>query len=156
MKPLDLLQQRAGGPAGTMYDERLVAPMREDLTSVGFVEMRTPEEVDRTLTGARGTVLVMVNSICGCAAGRARPGVKLALQRSARRPDLLTTVFAGQDAAATQRARSYFAGQPATSPQVALLRGGELVYLMQRHQIEGRDAPEIAVDLVAAFERYCG
>lgn len=138
-----------------MYDERLVAPMRQDLTSVGFQELRTANEVDGTLKDAKGTVLVMVNSVCGCAAGRARPGVKLALEKASIKPQRLATVFAGQDTEATARARSYFAGQPPTSPQVALLKDGHLVYLMQRHQIEGRDAPEIAQDLVEAFEKYC-
>jgi putative YphP/YqiW family bacilliredoxin len=138
-----------------MYDERLVAPMRRDLTSVGFQEMRTPEEVDAALGQANGTVLVVVNSVCGCAAGRARPGVKLALEQATRKPAKLTTVFAGQDAEATARARSYFAGNPPTSPQVALIKDGRLVFLMQRHQIEGRDAPEIAADLVKAFETHC-
>jgi putative YphP/YqiW family bacilliredoxin len=156
MKPLDILGQRGGAAArATMYDERLVAPMREDLTSVGFEELRTPEEVDAVLRDATGTILVMVNSVCGCAAGRARPGVKLALQQTKAKPQRLTTVFAGQDAEATARARSYFEGQPPTSPQVALFKDGKLAYLLQRHQIEGRDAPEIAADLVAAFERYC-
>jgi putative YphP/YqiW family bacilliredoxin len=154
MKPLDILSAHRGS-GQTMYDERLVAPMRQDLTAVGFQELRTPEEVDATLRSTRGTVMVMVNSVCGCAAGRARPGVKLALAQSRVKPDLLTTVFAGQDPEATARARGYFGGHPPTSPQVALLRGGELVYLLQRHQIEGRDAPEIAADLVAAFEKYC-
>jgi len=98
----------------------------------------------------------MVNSVCGCAAGRARPGVKLALQTAGVKPQLLTTVFAGQDAEATARARGYFEGQPPTSPQVALLKDGKLVYLMQRHQIEGREAPEIAAELVEAFEEHCG
>jgi len=155
MKPLDI-----AGPhvrtAGTMYDERLVAPMREDLTSVGFRELRTPEEVDASLQGTKGTVLLMVNSVCGCAAGRARPGVKLALRSANVKPELLATVFAGQDAGATARARGYFAGQPPTSPQVALLKDGKLVYLMQRHQIEGREAPEIAADLAEAFAEHCG
>lgn len=138
-----------------MYDERLVTPMRQDLTSVGFAEMRTAAEVDATLKDSKGTVLVMVNSVCGCAAGRARPGVKLALQAAKTRPQQLTTVFAGQDPDATARARSYFGGNPPTSPQIGLLKDGQLVYLMQRHQIEGRDAPEIATDLAAAFERHC-
>lgn len=155
MKPLSI----AGSPvrtAGSLYDERLVAPMRQDLAGVGFREMRTPEEVDATLQGAKGTVLLMVNSVCGCAAGRARPGVKLALQTAGVKPQLLATVFAGQDAEATARARGYFEGQPPTSPQVALLKDGKLVYLMQRHQIEGREAPEIAAELVEAFEEHCG
>jgi putative YphP/YqiW family bacilliredoxin len=138
-----------------MYDERLVTPMREDLTSAGFREMRTAPEVDATLKDAKGTVLLMVNSVCGCAAGRARPGVKLALRTARAKPQQLTTVFAGQDAEATARARSYFSGNPPTSPQIALFKDGQLVYLMQRHQIEGRDAPEIAADLAKAFETHC-
>jgi len=138
-----------------MYDERLVTPMREDLTSVGFKELRTAEEVDATLKDATGTILLVVNSVCGCAAGRARPGVKLALRTAKTKPAQLATVFAGQDAGATTRARSFFGGNPPTSPQVALFKDGKLVYLMQRHQIEGRDAPEIAQDLVRAFETHC-
>ena len=108
-----------------------------------------------SLKDAKGTVLVMVNSVCGCAAGRARPGVKMALRGAKTKPDQLTTVFAGQDREATQQARSYFGGNPPTSPQVALFKDGQLVYLMQRHQIEGRDAPEIAEDLMKAFEKHC-
>jgi len=130
--------------------------MREDLVNVGFREMRSAQEVDETLKTAQGTTLVVVNSVCGCAAGRARPGVKLALQQAAKKPDNLTTVFAGQDREATMQARSYFGGQPPTSPQIGLLKDGRLVYLMQRFQIEGRDAPEIAADLVKAFEQHCG
>lgn len=155
MKPLNILDQ-AGASRPSMYDERLVAPMREDLTSVGFEELRTPEAVDATLKDSKGTVLVMVNSVCGCAAGRARPGVKLALESAPLKPGKLATVFAGQDRDATDRARSYFAGNPPTSPQVALFKDGQLVYLMQRHQIEGRDAPDIAADLVKVFEKNCG
>ena len=153
MKPLGVMGQRP--PGGTMYDERLVSPMREDLTAVGFREMRTPEDVDATLKDAKGTVLLVVNSVCGCAAGRARPGIKLALQLAKQKPAQLTTVFAGQDPDATARARSYFEGNPPTSPQVALFKDGRLVYLMQRHQIEGREGPEIAADLVQAFEKHC-
>jgi len=141
--------------SGAMYDERMVTPMREELTEIGFSELRTPGEVDRALQDSKGTVLVMVNSVCGCAAGRARPGVRMALQHAPVRPERLTTVFAGQDREATARAREYFAGQPPTSPQVALLKDGKLVYLMQRFQIEGRDAPEIAAELVAAFRQHC-
>ncbi len=154
MKPLNI----AGQPqrSGAMYDERFVAPMREDLTSAGFRELRSEGEVDATLKDAKGTILLMVNSVCGCAAGRARPGVKLALRSSKVKPDQLTTVFAGQDPEPTARARSYFKGNPPTSPQIALFKDGELVYLMQRHAIEGRDAPEIAQDLVTAFETHCG
>ena len=138
-----------------MYDERLVTPMRQDLTNVGFKELRTAAEVDATLKDSKGTVLVMVNSVCGCAAGRARPGVKAALKTARTKPEQLATVFAGQDPEPTARARSYFAGNPPTSPQVALFKDGQLVYLMQRHQIEGREAGEIAGDLVSAFEKHC-
>lgn len=137
-----------------MYDERFVAPMRQELTDLGVRELRTPEEVDSTLTGHEGTTLVVVNSVCGCAARMARPAVARALQHSAK-PDLLTTVFAGQDAEATSRARSYFTGYPPSSPQIGLLKGGKLVYMLERHQIEGRSAADIASDLVAAFDRHC-
>lgn len=153
MKPLNVMGQETG--RRSMYDERLVTPMREDLTSAGFRELKTPDEVDGALKDSKGTVLVMVNSVCGCAAGRARPGVKMALRAAKTKPGELTTVFAGQDPDATARARSYFDGNPPTSPQVALFKDGQLVYLMQRHQIEGRDAPEIADDLVRAFEKHC-
>ena len=154
MKPLDIVAP-GGTPTRTMYDERLVTPMRQDLTSVGFKEMRSAADVDATLKDSEGTSRVRVNSVCGCAAGRARPGVKAALKTARTRPGQLTTVFAGQDPEPTARARSYFAGNPPTSPQVALFKDGQLVYLMQRHQIEGRDAGEIAGDLVAAFEKHC-
>lgn len=137
-----------------MYPEEMVRPMREELTRVGFREMRTPEEVDDVLGAARGTALVVVNSICGCAAGKARPGVTLAL-RHASRPELLTTVFAGQDAEATARARSYFAEYPPSSPSVALLRDGKPVFVLERHQIEGRMSEQIAADLTKAFDQYC-
>jgi putative YphP/YqiW family bacilliredoxin len=136
-----------------MYDERLVTPMREELTRLGVQEMRTPQEVDRTLT-APGTTLVVVNSICGCAARNARPAVERALSH-ARRPDRLTTVFAGQDADATARARAYFAPFPASSPQIALLKDGAVAFMLERRNIEGRTAEEIAKDLVEAFERHC-
>ena len=154
MKPLDIVAP-SGAPTRTMYDERLVTPMRQDLTSVGFKEMRSASDVDATLKDSKGTILVMVNSVCGCAAGRARPGVKAALKTARTKPEQLTTVFAGQDPEPTARARSYFAGNPPTSPQVALFKDGQLVYLMQRDHIEGRDAGEIAGDLVAAFEKHC-
>jgi putative YphP/YqiW family bacilliredoxin len=153
MKPLGIVGQQQR--SGSMYDERLVTPMRQDLTSVGFKEMRTADDVDATLKGAKDSILLVVNSVCGCAAGRARPGIKMALQMAKKKPAQLTTVFAGQDPDATARARSYFEGNPPTSPQVALFKDGHLVYLMQRHQIEGRDAPEIAEDLVKAFETNC-
>ena len=137
-----------------MYDERLIAPMREELTRLGVTEMRTPEEVDRTLANASGTTLVVVNSICGCAARNARPAVTRAL-RHAKRPDRLTTVFAGQDAEATARARSYFAPYPGSSPQIALLKDGAVAFMLERKNIEGRTADEIAKDLVEAFDQYC-
>ena len=137
------------------YDERFVTPMRQELTRLGVEEMRTPEEVDAKLKDAAGTMLVVVNSICGCAARNARPAVALALRNGGKRPDALTTVFAGQDVDATTRARSYFTGYPASSPQIALLKDGQLVYMLERHQIEGRTADAIAADLSAAFERYC-
>lgn len=136
------------------YDERFVAPMREELTRLGITEMRTPEDVDAALKNARGTTLVVVNSICGCAARNARPAVAVAL-RNDKRPDTLTTVFAGQDVEATARARSYFTGYQPSSPQIALLRDGRLVYMLERSQIEGRSADAIAGDLVAAFEEHC-
>jgi putative YphP/YqiW family bacilliredoxin len=138
-----------------MYDERLVQPMRQELTRIGFREMRTPDEVDSTLNDAKGTTLVVVNSICGCAARNARPAVALAL-RNAARPEHLTTVFAGQDPDAAQRARSYFAGYPPSSPSIGLLKDGKLVFMLERHQIESRDADAIAADLTGAFDKYCG
>jgi putative YphP/YqiW family bacilliredoxin len=138
------------------YPEMMVAPMREDLVRVGFQEMRTPDQVDAFLDGERRTVLVVVNSICGCAAGSMRPAVGLALQSAEARPEVLTTVFAGQELEATQRARDYFTGYPPSSPSVALLKNGELVYMLERHQIEGRSPHEIAEDLKAAFGEHCG
>jgi putative YphP/YqiW family bacilliredoxin len=137
------------------YPEMMVAPMREDLVRVGFQEMKTPDQVDAFLDGERRTVLVVVNSICGCAAGSMRPAVGLALQEADVRPEVLTTVFAGQELEATQRARDYFTGYPPSSPSVALLKNGELVYMLERHQIEGRSPYEIAEDLKAAFGEHC-
>ena len=136
-----------------MYDERLVAPMRNELTRLGVEELRTPEEVDARLSD-EGTVLVVVNSVCGCAARNARPAVARALQHGVK-PDRLTTVFAGQDADATRQARAYFAGYAPSSPQIALLRNGKVVFMLERYQIEGRSAEEIASDLTSAFDRYC-
>lgn len=136
------------------YDERLVAPMRQELTRIGVKEMRTADEVDSTLRDASGTALVVVNSVCGCAARNARPAVAMALENG-KRPDLLTTVFAGQDLEATNRARDYFTGYPPSSPQIALMKEGQLVYMLERHQIEGRAASDIAADLTEAFEQYC-
>ena len=137
-----------------MYDERFVTPMRQELTQLGVEEMRTPEEVDAKLKESKGTTLVVVNSICGCAARNARPAVARALQHTVK-PDSLTTVFAGQDIPATQKARSYFTGYPPSSPQIALLKDGKIVFMLERHQIEGRTSGEIAEDLVGAFDRYC-
>jgi putative YphP/YqiW family bacilliredoxin len=137
-----------------MYDPRLVQPMREELTSIGFAELRTPQEVDAALGTERASTLVVVNSVCGCSARNARPAAALAIQH-AKRPARLLTVFAGQDGEATARARSYFTGYPPSSPQMALFNGGQLVYMLERRDIEGRPAPNIAADLVAALERYC-
>ena len=137
-----------------MYDERMVTPMRQELTRLGVEEMRTPDEVDAKLKESKGTTLVVVNSICGCAARNARPAIAKALQHTVK-PDTLTTVFAGQDIQAAQRARAYFTGYPPSSPQIGLLKDGKLVFMLERHQIEGRTAGEIADDLVGAFDRYC-
>ena len=127
--------------------------MREELTSLGFEELLTPDAVDEVL-GSDGVVLVVVNSVCGCAAGKARPGVRLAVQHD-KVPDKLTTVFAGMEIDATERARSYFPGYPPSSPQIGLLKDGKLVHLMERHDIEGREANEIAAKLVDAFDQHC-
>jgi putative YphP/YqiW family bacilliredoxin len=137
-----------------MYPEVFIRPMREELTSIGFRELRTPAEVDAVMTKEQGTVLVVVNSICGCAAGKARPAVAKALSCSSR-PEILTTVFAGQDTEATDRARSYFTGAPPSSPAIALLRDGKLLFMLQRSDIEGREASAIAEDLSRAFDRFC-
>ena len=135
------------------YDPQMVQPMREELTTLGFEELLTPDAVDEVL-GSDGVVLVVVNSVCGCAAGKARPGVRLAVQHD-KVPDRLTTVFAGMEIDATERARSYFTGYTPSSPQIGLLKDGKLVYLMERHDIEGREANEIAAKLVDAFDQYC-
>ena len=137
-----------------MYPEFFVAPMREELTRLGVKELRTAQAVDDAVTGQSGTLMLVVNSVCGCAAGKARPGVALAL-RHGTRPDALATVFAGADVEATQRAREYFTGYPPSSPSIAILRDGKLVYMMERHQIENREADVIARDLTAAFEKHC-
>ena len=136
------------------YPEIMIRPMREDLTRLGVEELRTPEEVDETVRNNKGTLMVVVNSICGCAAGKARPGVALALQNEVK-PDKVVTVFAGADIEATERARSYFTGYRPSSPSIALLKDGELVYMLERFQIEGRDAHQIAGELTQAFEKYC-
>jgi putative YphP/YqiW family bacilliredoxin len=137
-----------------MYDERFVTPMRQELTRLGIDEMRTPQEVDERLKDSKGTTLVVVNSVCGCAARNARPAVASALQHE-KKPDQLTTVFAGQDTEAAARARSYFTGYAPSSPQIGLLKDGKIVFMLERYQIEGRTADEIAKDLVGAFDRYC-
>ncbi len=136
-----------------MYPEIMVIPMREELTRAGIKETRTAAEVDAAVAQP-GTTLLVVNSICGCAAGKMRPGVRLALQHTTR-PDRAITVFAGQDREATEKARSYFVGQPPSSPAVALLRDGKLVYLMQRSSIETSTAPAIAQELTRAFDEFC-
>ena len=136
------------------YSELLIKPMREDLTNLGVEETRTPEQVDAAVQNTGGTLMVVVNSVCGCAAGKARPGVALALSHSVK-PDRSVTVFAGADIEATERARSYFTGYPPSSPSIALLQGGKLVYMMERYRIEGRAAAEIAEELKKAFDRFC-
>jgi len=138
-----------------MYPEIMVIPMREELTRLGIEELHTPEEVDEALKKRPGTTMVVVNSICGCAAGRMRPAVRIALENSTK-PDRSYSVFAGQEKEATDRARSYFTGYPPSSPSIAILRDGELAYMMPRRDIESREAPAIAADLKAAFERVCG
>ena len=137
-----------------MYDPKMVQPMREELTNLGVVELRSAEEVDHVLGKPDGTVLVVINSVCGCAAGGARPGVKLAL-RHTKLPKKITTVFAGQDKEATDRARSYFVGFPPSSPCMALLKDGEVVHMVHRRDIEGRTPDQIAKQLTDAFEQYC-
>ena len=137
-----------------MYPELMVILMREELVRAGIQEARTAEEVDAVLAQP-GTALVVVNSICGCAAGKARPGIRLALANSASHPDRMITVFAGQDREATERARSYFEGRPPSSPSVAILRDGKLVYLMQRSVIEQSTAQDIASELMRAFDEFC-
>lgn len=137
-----------------MYPEFFIAPMREELTRLGVKELRTAKDVDDAVAGRPGTLMLVVNSVCGCAAGRARPGVALALQHGTR-PDVVATVFAGADVEATQRAREYLTGYPPSSPAVALLRDGKLIYMLERHQIENREADVIARDLTAAFDKHC-
>jgi putative YphP/YqiW family bacilliredoxin len=138
-----------------MYPEELVAPMRADLTSVGFEELKTAEDVDNHLTDHKGTTLMVVNSVCGCAAGAARPGVKMAIQNSEKKPDNLTTVFAGVDADAVQKAREYTLPYPPSSPSIALFKDGELVHFVERHHIEGRSAEMIGDHLVDVFAEHC-
>lgn len=137
------------------YPEIMIKPMREELTRLGVLELKSAEAVDSALAHTSETVMLVVNSICGCAAGRARPGVALALQH-AQRPNKIVTVFAGADIEATKRAREYLAGYPASSPSIALLREGKPLYMLERHQIEGKDPAQIARELTTAFDQYCG
>ena len=136
-----------------MYPEIMVVPMRKELTRLGVEELRTAAEVDQALHSP-GTTMVVVNSICGCAAGRMRPAVRLALQ-NATKPAKVVSVFAGQDQEATERARSYFTGYPPSSPSIGILHDGKLVYMMERRQIEGKDASQVANELIQAFEQHC-
>lgn len=137
-----------------MYDEMIVAPMRAELTRLGIQETRTAAEVDAVLGERKGTVLVVVNSVCGCAAGMARPAVALALEHNVR-PERMITVFAGNDVDATARARGYLTGYRPSSPSIALLRDGQVVKMIERFQIEGREPWDIAADLTAAFDQFC-
>lgn len=137
-----------------MYDERFITPMRQELTRLGVEEMRTAEDVDSRLKEAKGTTLLVVNSMCGCAARNARPAVASALQNAVK-PDHLTTVFAGQDAEATAAARAYITGYQPSSPSIALLKDGKLAFMLERYQIEGRSAADISDDLVGAFNQFC-
>jgi putative YphP/YqiW family bacilliredoxin len=136
------------------YPEFFVAPMRKELTDLGVQELRTVDDVDAAVANTKGTLMIVVNSVCGCAAGKARPGIALAL-RNAARPDTVATVFAGADVAATDRARGYFTGYAPSSPSVALLRDGKMVYMLERREIENRDALAIANELAAAFNKFC-
>lgn len=137
-----------------MYPELMVLPMREELTNLGIQELRTAAEVDHAVAHPTGTTMVVVNSICGCAAGRMRPAVRMALEHG-RRPERMFTVFAGEDREATERARSYFTGYPPSSPSIALLRDGKLVHMMQRSDIEHREASDISAELKKVFDKYC-
>jgi putative YphP/YqiW family bacilliredoxin len=137
------------------YPEFFVAPMRQELTRLGVKELRTAEEVDQAVAGTTGTLMIVVNSVCGCAAGKARPGIAMALENPVR-PDVIATVFAGADIEATTRARGYFTGYAPSSPSIGLLRNGKLVYMLERSQIENRRAEDIAVELTSAFAKYCG
>jgi bacilliredoxin len=136
------------------YPEFFVAPMRQELLDLGVRELRTPADVDAAVKNTTGSLMIVVNSVCGCAAGKARPGLALAL-RSGARPDVVASVFAGFDVQATDRARQYFKGYPPSSPSMALLRNGELVFMLERSAIENRDAVSIAQTLKTAFEQHC-
>lgn len=136
------------------YSELLVRPMREELTSIGVKELRSAAEVDAFLAEQNGTAMLVFNSVCGCAAGMARPGIRLALEHD-RRPDRVASVFAGQDLEATARARAHIEDIPPSSPSIAFFKDGDLVWFLPRHRIEGRDAQSVARDLVAAFDEHC-
>lgn len=136
------------------YPEEFIRPMREELTRLGVEELRTPEAVESAVKDSSGTLMIVVNSVCGCAAGKARPGVALALQHDVR-PDKVATVFAGGDIEATERARSYFTGYAPSSPSIGILKNGELVYMMERYQIEGKGPEQIADELKRAFDECC-
>jgi putative YphP/YqiW family bacilliredoxin len=136
------------------YPEMLIKAMREDLTRFGVEETRTPEELDSVIQNTKGTVMIVVNSVCGCAAGLARPAIGMALKHP-NVPDKVVTVFAGADIAATERARGYFKGYFPSSPSAGILQNGKIVYMLERHQIEGRDPAGIAKDLTDAFDRFC-
>jgi putative YphP/YqiW family bacilliredoxin len=138
------------------YDERMIAPFREELTGIGFRELRTAQDVDKSLNEDKGTNLVVVNSVCGCAAGKARPGIAMALKQSPAKPDHLTTVFAGGDIEATARLRERIGNIPPSSPSIALFRDGRLVHFVPRYQIESRDALQISRHLQEAFGEFCG
>lgn len=137
------------------YPELMIKPMRDELVAAGFQELRTADQVDAFMAERQGSALLVINSVCGCAAGQARPGVRAALGHAST-PDRLATVFAGQDVEAAARARQHFADVPPSSPSIALFKDGELAYFVPRHRIENRSAQEVAADLVGAFERYCG
>ena len=137
------------------YPESFIGPMREELTRLGVQELKTAAQVDDVLRRTPGTVMIVVNSMCGCAAGKARPGIARALQHQVK-PDVVATVFAGGDIEATERARTYFTGYPPSSPSVAILRDGKLVYMMERRQIENQTADVIAAQLTSAFDQFCG
>ena len=136
------------------YPEIMIHSMRTELTRLGVEELKTPEQVDAALQDSRGTVMVIVNSVCGCAAGKARPGIALALEHDVR-PERVTTVFAGADIEATERARGYFKGYRPSSPSIAILKDGEVVYMMERHQIENKWPQQIAQELTTAFDQHC-
>lgn len=138
-----------------MYPEELVAPMRTDLTSVGFKEFKSAEEVENHMNNQKGTTLLVINSVCGCAAGSARPGVKMAVDRSEKKPDTLATVFAGVDKDAVAKAREYTMPYPPSSPSIALFKDGELIHFVERHHIEGRTAEMIANHLTQVFQEFC-